>query len=177
MLQRVSPSNMRLRAAGCTSPTMVANGRDSVPGQIQSLLGCASPLWGSNPRPYAYEAHALPAELGRRPKWTSRQKVFRRQLVCASRKSGVEAWTVASRGCQVERSTTSRRRCGLGGGYAGASDRFGNCPRRCSARTLLLTERPHPIADVPFLKRRSVPCYWKGMRIFVRPAAAGAPTV
>ena len=25
-----------------------------------------SPLWGSNPRPYAYEAHALPAEL-RRP--------------------------------------------------------------------------------------------------------------
>ena len=28
-----------------------------------------SPLWGSNPRPYAYEAHALPAEL-RRP-WFS----------------------------------------------------------------------------------------------------------
>ena len=24
-----------------------------------------SPLWGSNPRPYAYEAHALPAELQR----------------------------------------------------------------------------------------------------------------
>ena len=24
-----------------------------------------SPLWGSNPRPYAYEAHALPAELRR----------------------------------------------------------------------------------------------------------------
>ena len=24
-----------------------------------------SPLWGSNPRPYAYEAHALPAELKR----------------------------------------------------------------------------------------------------------------
>ena len=59
----VNPSNMCLRAAGCTSPTMVANDRDSVPGQFQSLLGCASPLWGSNPRPYAYEAHALPAEL------------------------------------------------------------------------------------------------------------------
>lgn len=25
----------------------------------------ASPLWGSNPRPYAYEAHALPTELRR----------------------------------------------------------------------------------------------------------------
>ena len=25
-----------------------------------------SPLWGSNPRPYAYEAHALPTELRRR---------------------------------------------------------------------------------------------------------------
>ena len=61
----VNPSSMRLRAAGCTSPTMVANDRDSVPGQFQSLLGCASPLWGSNPRPYAYEAHALPAELRR----------------------------------------------------------------------------------------------------------------
>ena len=24
-----------------------------------------SPLWGSNPRPYAYEAHALPTELRR----------------------------------------------------------------------------------------------------------------
>ena len=65
----VNPSNMRLRAAGCTSPTMVANDRDSVPGQFQSLLGCASPLWGSSPRPYAYEAHALPTEL-RRPSIT-----------------------------------------------------------------------------------------------------------
>ena len=61
----VNPSNMRLRAAGCTSPTMVANDRDSVPGQFQPLLGCASPLWGSNQQPYAYEAHALPAELRR----------------------------------------------------------------------------------------------------------------
>ena len=26
----------------------------------------SSPLWGSNPRPYAYEAHALPTELRRR---------------------------------------------------------------------------------------------------------------
>ena len=42
-----------------------ANNRDSVLGQFQSLLACASPLWGSNPRPYAYEAHALPAELRR----------------------------------------------------------------------------------------------------------------
>ena len=24
---------------------------------------CVSPQWGSNPRPYAYEAHALPTEL------------------------------------------------------------------------------------------------------------------
>ena len=60
-----NPSNMRLGAAGCTSPTMVANDRDSAPGQFQSLFGCASPLWGSNPRPYAHEAHALPAELRR----------------------------------------------------------------------------------------------------------------
>ena len=28
-----------------------------------------SPLWGSNPRPYAYEAHALPAELRRLSGW------------------------------------------------------------------------------------------------------------
>ena len=28
--------------------------------------GAKSPLWGSNPRPYAYEAHALPTELRRR---------------------------------------------------------------------------------------------------------------
>ena len=29
-------------------------------------VGCdRSPLWGSSPRPYAYEAHALPAELRR----------------------------------------------------------------------------------------------------------------
>ena len=28
-----------------------------------------SPLWGSNPRPYAYEAHALPAELRRLLQW------------------------------------------------------------------------------------------------------------
>ena len=27
--------------------------------------GEESPLWGSNPRPYAYEAHALPTELRR----------------------------------------------------------------------------------------------------------------
>ena len=65
LLQRVSPSNMRLRGAGCTSPTMVASNRDSVPGQFHSRLPRASPLWGSNPRPYAYEAHALPAELRR----------------------------------------------------------------------------------------------------------------
>ena len=31
--------------------------------------GAKSPLWGSNPRPYAYEAHALPTEL-RRPCFT-----------------------------------------------------------------------------------------------------------
>ena len=30
------------------------------------LLLLISPLWGSNPWPYAYEAHALPAELRRR---------------------------------------------------------------------------------------------------------------
>ena len=29
------------------------------------LRSNASPLWGSNPRPYAYEAHALPTELRR----------------------------------------------------------------------------------------------------------------
>ena len=29
-------------------------------------LHCKSPLRGSNPRPYAYEAHALPTELRRR---------------------------------------------------------------------------------------------------------------
>ena len=31
------------------------------------VSGCkhSSPLWGSNPRPYAYEAHALPTELRR----------------------------------------------------------------------------------------------------------------
>ena len=79
----VNPSNMCLRAAGCTSPTMVANDRDSVPGQFQSLLGCASPLWGSNPQPYAYEAHALPAELQRRcaelPDWPLGGSVIRQQ--------------------------------------------------------------------------------------------------
>ena len=47
---------------------------------MSSLLWChiakgASPLWGSNPRPYAYEAHALPAELRRHAKhW--RSKIF-----------------------------------------------------------------------------------------------------
>ena len=29
------------------------------------VAGRTSPLWGSNPRPYAYEAHALPTELRR----------------------------------------------------------------------------------------------------------------
>ena len=32
----------------------------------ESVERSMSPLWGSNPRPYAYEAHALPTEL-RRP--------------------------------------------------------------------------------------------------------------
>ena len=32
---------------------------------IWSAIQKTSPLWGSNPRPYAYEAHALPAELRR----------------------------------------------------------------------------------------------------------------
>ena len=33
-------------------------------------MGNMSPLWGLNPRPYAYEAHALPAELRRRCQMT-----------------------------------------------------------------------------------------------------------
>ena len=34
-----------------------------------------SPLWGSNPRPYAYEAHALPTELRRRCQRTEEGKI------------------------------------------------------------------------------------------------------
>ena len=39
----------------------------SGPGTEEELAASnkVSPLWGSNPRPYAYEAHALPAELRR----------------------------------------------------------------------------------------------------------------
>ena len=39
-----------------------------------SCLACEmqmSPLWGSNPRPYAYEAHALPTELRRLVAYTA----------------------------------------------------------------------------------------------------------
>ena len=40
--------------------------RDYVKMLISNTKKSTSPLWGSNPRPYAYEAHALPTEL-RRP--------------------------------------------------------------------------------------------------------------
>ena len=81
-------------------------------------------------------------------------KCCRRELVCASRKSGVEAWAAASRGCQVERSKTSRRRRGLGSGYAWASDQFGNCPdaavgRRCCGQNTP-SHRRRPSSQTPF---------------------------
>ena len=40
---------------------------------LTHLRVARSPLWGSNPRPYAYEAHALPTEL-RRPHKSHRSK-------------------------------------------------------------------------------------------------------
>ena len=46
-------------------------------------LGEGSPLWGSNPRPYAYGAHALPAELRRHP-GSFKERLMRRMLFWAT---------------------------------------------------------------------------------------------
>jgi hypothetical protein len=59
-----SPAGVTLSAdARCEDPTK--RRRRGRPRRIK-LTQSKSPLWGSNPRPYAYEAHALPTEL-RRP--------------------------------------------------------------------------------------------------------------
>ena len=63
----------------CISPPCIARARGGVP-----MLMHRSPLWGSNPRPYAYEAHALPTELRRRcertPEREINQSTSRRRL-------------------------------------------------------------------------------------------------
>jgi hypothetical protein len=59
-----------------------------------------SPLWGSNPRPYAYEAHALPAELRRH--WeehsTARHRASAgaRDVGALARVASGAAWTSAN---------------------------------------------------------------------------------
>ena len=49
------------------SSSLLPNSKASVGNLLGgAAFGVKSPLWGSNPRPYAYETHALPTELRRR---------------------------------------------------------------------------------------------------------------
>ena len=77
----IRPGSLEKRGAKATCPTvwaLPAAWRSAVEPRSGSVVGLPlpgwargaatqeSPLWGSNPRPYAYGAHALPTELKRR---------------------------------------------------------------------------------------------------------------
>ena len=86
-------------------------------------MGNMSPLWGSNPRPYAYEAHALPAEL-KRPWISTHTRLIRPPAPTRPTRKGCLSCETCG-GLRGWARTAERRRGRWGGGIPSPPPRAG----------------------------------------------------
>ena len=132
---------------------------------------CLSPLWGSNPRPYAYGAHALPTELRRlwehRKMITGNSKIRR---VEEARQYTTIAW-ILIRQCQTFCRNASHKRA-RGGQHLTGDLAFLLAvafARQCHAYALRGSAAPWPKRQVLLPARRGPPK--------TSPAEPGVPVV